>query len=219
VLIDGGGRKAVPVFFVSKHSILNANISSAVDASGSAGENSKGGADMKLLAALVLLAGASLARATPPDVKELEKSTEIFNRCAKIADEISAMKVPEGHAMHRAQKAANEHPETDVKAKVALDPIHVKFENEIGERIKRLDACGKEYEIGVKSSEELIEKLPDMNITEAEGHSIEDVIKKYHASKDVLTDSVAALSKDIQIQSYVHHTLREHFLKDHHKKG
>jgi hypothetical protein len=173
---------------------------------------------MKLLAAFVLLAGASLARATPPDVKELERSTEIFTRCAKIADEITAMKVPAGHAMHRAQKAANEHPETDAKAKIALEPVHMKFENEIGERIKRLDACGKEYEVAVKASEEQIDKLATMDIAEADGHAIEDRIKKYHASKDVLTDAIADLSKDIQIQSYVHHTLREHFLKNH-KKG
>jgi hypothetical protein len=171
------------------------------------------------LAALSAVLIPTLAAATPPDVKELAHSTEIFTRCAKIADEISAMKVPAGHAEHRAMKAANEHPETQAKDRVKLEPVHEKFEMDIAEKVNRLDACGKEYEIGVKLSEEQFEKIASMDIAEADGHAIEDVIKKYHASKDVLTDSIAALSKDVQIQSYVHHTLRAHFLKDHHKKG
>jgi hypothetical protein len=176
---------------------------------------------MKSLTAFVLLIGAALptfARATPPDVKELQNSTEVFTRCAKIADEIAGMKVPAGHAEARAQKAANE--TADAKGVVVkIDDVHAKFMTDMDAKVARLDACGKEYEVAVKASEELIEKIAAMNIAEADGHAIEDVIKKYHASKDVLTDSVAGLSKDVQIQSYVHKTLRAHFLKNHKKQG
>lgn len=176
---------------------------------------------MKVVSSLLVLAVIAVpmsAGAMPPDVKELAHSTEVFNRCAKIADEISAMRVPPGHAQARAMAAANAGHPAAKGIKVAIDPVHDRFMKDIDEKVHRFDACGKEYEVSVKASEALIEKLGTMNISEADGNAIADTVKRYHASKDTLTDSVAKLSNDIQIQSYVHHTLRDHFLKDY-KKG
>ncbi len=167
--------------------------------------------------AAVLVARASFA-AQPPDIKELEHSTKVFIECAKIADEIAAMKVPEGHAMERAIKASHDHPESKGhKEKIA--PEHDKFMTEMEGRVHRLDECGKKYEVAVKESEERLEKLATENITEEQGNAITPIIKNYHAAKDTMVDSIAALSKDIQVQSYVHKVLLEHFLKDHKKKA
>jgi hypothetical protein len=173
---------------------------------------------MKLLIMLAVIAAPVAAAAKTPDVKELVHSTEVFTRCAKIADDISAMKVPEGHAEARAQKASHAHPEAKGE-KVKIEDHHMKFIDEIEAKVKALDECGKEYEVAVKESEELTDKIRDMHLKEEDGKPLIDVFTKYHGSKDVLTDSIAKLSNDIQIQSYVHKVLVEHFLKDHKKKA
>jgi hypothetical protein len=165
---------------------------------------------------MAVIAAPVLAAAAPPDIKEVEKATEIFTRCTKVADEIAAVKGPEGHAAARMMRASHHHKE----AKGELPKIEAKqdaFTTDMEGKVAKLDECGKEYEVAIKAADERLEKLRDEKIAEADGNAISQPIKDYYAAKDKLVDSIAGLSKDIQVQSYVHHTLREHFIKEHRK--
>jgi hypothetical protein len=176
---------------------------------------------MRLTSILLILAVSlipALARAETPDVKELEHSTKVFTDCAKIADEIAAMKVPEGHAEARAQKASHDHPEAKGE-KVKIEPVHEQFMKDMDEKTARLDACGKDYEVAVKESEALTEKLGKANMSEQEATVIKDQYMAYDAAKQKLRESLHTLTREPQIQSYVHKILLEHFLKDHKKKA
>jgi len=170
---------------------------------------------MKLSSAFLILAGSLIisasAWAVPPDVKEIEQATKVINDCAKIADEIAALKVPEGHAQARAIAYHNAEA-TDPKEKVAIEPVHDQFMKQMDEKVKRLDECGKSYEVAIKASESRIDALMKSEGKDEDGAPILDILHKYNDAQKRMEASAASLSADRQIQSYVHKTLRAHFI-------
>lgn len=168
---------------------------------------------MKLILMFVVLAAIpTLAFATPPDVKEIEDATKNMIECAAIANEIAAMKVPEGHAKARAAAFHNT-TATNPKAKIAVEPAHDQFMKDMKLRTDRLEACGKTHEANYKASEARLDFLAKADLKEEDGKAVGDRIEKYHDAKEKLEVAINALSKDRQVQSYVHKILLAHFLK------
>jgi len=170
---------------------------------------------MKMISMLFVLAAfaaPTLTWAAPPDVKEIELATRVMNDCAKIADEISAMKVPEGHAKAHAAAFHNA-TATNPKAKIDIEPVHDQFMKHITDATARLDACGKRHEASFAASEKRLDFLAKADLAEADATPVGAAIESYHTAKEKLEVSVNNLSKDRQIQSYVHKTLQAHFLK------
>jgi hypothetical protein len=178
---------------------------------------------MRFLSLLVLLAGSSipsLAAAPPADVTAMERATQVMGDCAKIADEITAMKVPAGHERARAAAFTNAQVGGETGSKlIAIEPVHEQFIKQMEARTLRLEACGKTYKAAIKDAADLEEKMGQANMSEQEAAAVKDRYMAYGAARQTLKKSIMGLSNDRQIQSYVSKILQEYFLKHPKEQG
>lgn len=172
---------------------------------------------MKHLALIISLALAPRAHAATQDVKDIDDAAVVMGDCAKIADDIAAMKAPAGHAEARKMRASNEqlqkNPARNPLGFIVPADAHLDFIEKIQAKAAKLDECGARYETAMKAASLVEAKYAKL----AGADSAEPAFQKYVDAQKALQKAVAGLSADRQVQSYVHKTLREHFLKDHRK--
>ncbi|MDD5210418.1 MAG: hypothetical protein PHV36_13580 [Elusimicrobiales bacterium] len=139
------------------------------------------------------LLAPSLAWSAPPDMTAVNRATKIMGDCARIADEIAAVKAPEGL--------------------VPGEPAGDQFIRQMAERSGRLEECGRNYKAALEDSETFLEKLESAKLTEQEAEKAGDAVNKYEEAKEKLEQSLDALSANDGIQPYIGKSILEYFLK------
>lgn len=151
---------------------------------------------------LILLAAAFAAAA--PDVSAVKQATSIMKECAAVANDIAANKAPAGLGKARA-KFAN-----DPKS---VEPQHLQFIQAMTAGQAKLDDCGKRYDAAMFDSEALLAKLANAKLSQDDGNPLVADLTAYRDAKQFLGTAIAALSKDVHVQSFMRKTLKARFLK------
>lgn len=164
----------------------------------------------------LLLSGAvsfaAIAQDHSPFLKQLDAKSAQMKRCADLARALEKIPVPPQHAEAKAAIATH----ALLKTPPMVDPVHANFEM----TVKRMDQdfmrCGDELfkDLGQVEAKigPFMAELKKQKPADAQQKAISQSMVGYMKAKHNLHEAVELLSKDIQMQAYVHKTLMEHYL-------
>jgi len=194
---------------------------------------------LALVLPLAALCASPVAMAADTSaIKPLSEATRIMDNCAVIAKRISSLPVPKDHdaaraaehyneVMKEASKAAGGDPKS-AQAKAgrekardqymkSIPPEAQAFMTKIRAERDELRKCGEQYAKVNASSHALAKKTSDSFADESKKPTEDDkkvgaAVVAYLASSEKLTTEIAALSKDLVHQRYVHGVIAKYFL-------
>lgn len=175
------------------------------------------GIDVKINFALSALVALALASPTafaqdPAYLKQLDAKSDNMKRCGDIARWLEKVPVPPNHADQKAVAATQKL----LQKPVQIDPVHAQFEATVKAKDQEFRQCGIELFKDLAAIDgklkSFMEQAKKQKLKEAEEKAIAATLTKYMAAKEDLHEAVQLLSKDLQMQAYVHKTLVEHYL-------
>ena len=152
-------------------------------------------------------------------LKQLDAKSAQMKKCADIARAMEKIPVPAKHAENK-NRAANAALAKDKDRGPAPDVAHLSFESQVKRMDMDLQKCGDDLYKDMAQVEgkmkPFMEGAKKAKMAEAEQKAVSQSLGGYMKAKQDLQEAIELLSKDRQMQAYVHKTLTEHYLNQKH---
>jgi hypothetical protein len=153
---------------------------------------------------------ASLFAVAAPDLTPLTQATATINDCAAIVNAIAAIPVPPKHAEATQTAAANE-TATDPKQKVAIDPAHEAFRQQMKDGAAKFDACGKNVRGAEGKANDFVRGLAGQNLSADDANAVKTAYEAYTKANENMRAALAALTADHLRAGYMRGPLHANF--------
>src|SRR5215831_2592653 len=121
---------------------------------------------------------ASLFAIAAPDLTVITQATATINDCAAITNAIAAIPTPPDHAKAIQASASND-ASTDPKQKVAIDPVHAAFREQMKSGEAKFDACGKNVRAAEAKVNDFVRALAAQKLGQDDANAVKAAYDAY----------------------------------------